>query len=62
MSCLVYKMCNILHVPASRIVPLFSSVQMNPGDVSGLPHKDVKNMLCLIRKHRINDEITGDDP
>jgi hypothetical protein len=35
---------------------------MAPGYVPGLPHKDVKIMVCLIRKLRINEEKSGDIP
>jgi hypothetical protein len=50
------------HTPASRFVPLIYSMPMAPGNVPGLPHKDVKSMVCLNRMHRIYDEITGDAP
>jgi hypothetical protein len=51
-----------LHSPPSRFVPLFPGVPMAPGYVPGLPHKDVKIMVCLIRKLRINEEKSGDIP
>jgi hypothetical protein len=49
-------------IPANRVGPLFSSRQRDPGDVPGLPYKDEKSMIGPIRKHRTQNEITGDAP
>ena len=62
--------CNVLftkcvvnsHVPASRVGTAVFQRAAGSGDVPDLPHKDVKCMVCPIRKHRTHNEITGDAP